>query len=385
MTELEQYRQEIDRIDGELVQLFLERMAVTGKVGEYKQRAGIPVLDAGREKQVIAAKTALTDDPARKADVAALYEEIMAISRRQQRKLVREGAEEPGYAAYAAALAARREPVAAPRVVSPGEPGCYSEEAAVGFFGPEVSSRGLAWFPDVFAALERGEADYAVLPVENSSTGSIRQVYDLLAQYNYYVVGECQVKVEHCLMALPGAALEDIQAVYSHEQGLMQCERYLDAHWGWRRVPTLDTAGSAKQVAESGDRTAAAICSRRAAQIYGLHILAEGVNYNAMNHTRFVVVSPVLELRPGRNKISAVFRLPHQSGSLHEILTVFAVQGLNLLKIESRPIPGRGWEYLFFLDFTGDLAAPEMDGVLHGLGQLAAEFRILGNFRGYEP
>lgn len=385
MTELEQYRQEIDRIDGELVQLFLERMAVTGKVGEYKQRAGIPVLDAGREKQVIAAKTALTDDPARKADVAALYEEIMAISRRQQRKLVREGAEEPGYAAYAAALAARREPVAAPRVVYQGEPGCYSEEAAVGFFGPEVSSRGLAWFPDVFAALERGEADYAVLPVENSSTGSIRQVYDLLAQYNYYVVGECQVKVEHCLMALPGVALEDIQTVYSHEQGLMQCERYLDAHWGWRRVPTLDTAGSAKQVAESGDRTAAAICSRRAAQIYGLHILAEGVNYNAMNHTRFVVVSPVLELRPGRNKISAVFRLPHQSGSLHEILTVFAVQGLNLLKIESRPIPGRGWEYLFFLDFTGDLAAPEMDGVLHELGQLAAEFRILGNFRGYEP
>lgn len=385
MTELEQYRQEIDRIDGELVQLFLERMAVTGKVGEYKQRAGIPVLDAGREKQVIAAKTALTDDPARKADVAALYEEIMAISRRQQRKLVREGAEEPGYAAYAAALAARREPVAAPRVVYQGEPGCYSEEAAVGFFGPEVSSRGLAWFPDVFAALERGEADYAVLPVENSSTGSIRQVYDLLAQYNYYVVGECQVKVEHCLMALPGVALEDIRTVYSHEQGLMQCERYLDAHWGWRRVPTLDTAGSAKQVAESGDRTAAAICSRRAAQIYGLHILAEGVNYNAMNHTRFVVVSPVLELRPGRNKISAVFRLPHQSGSLHEILTVFAVQGLNLLKIESRPIPGRGWEYLFFLDFTGDLAAPEMDGVLHELGQLAAEFRILGNFRGYEP
>ena len=138
-------------------------------------------------------------------------------------------------------------------------------------------------------------------------------------------------------MALPGVALEDIHTVYSHEQGLMQCERYLDAHRGWRRVPTLDTAGSAKQVAESGDRTAAAICSRRAAQIYGLHILAEGVNYNAMNHTRFVVVSPVLELRPGRNKISTVFRLPHQSGSLHEILTVFAVQGLNLLKIESRP------------------------------------------------
>lgn len=214
----------------------------------------------------------------------------------------------------------------------------------MGFFGPEVSSRGLAWFPDVFAALERGEADYAVLPVENSSTGSIRQVYDLLAQYNYYVVGECQVKVEHCLMALPGVALEDIRTVYSHEQGLMQCERYLDAHRGWRRVPTLDTAARPSRWLKAATAPPPPSAPGRAAQIYGLHILAEGVNYNAMNHTRFVVVSPVLELRPGRNKISAVFRLPHQSGSLHEILTVFAVQGLNLLKIESRahPRPGLG-------------------------------------------
>ena len=384
MTELEGYRQEIDRIDGELVKLFLERMAVTGKVGEYKQRAGIPVLDAGREKQVIAAKTALTDDPARKADIAALYESIMAISRRQQRHLVREGAEDAGYAAWLADLARAREPVACPRVVYQGEPGCYSEEAAAGFFGDDVDSRGLAWFTDVFAALERGEADYAVVPVENSSTGSIRQVYDLMTQYRYSIVGEWQVKVEHCLMALPGVELDQIQTVYSHEQGLMQCEKYLDAHRDWKRVPTLDTAGSAKLVAETGDRTAAAICSRRAARLYGLNILAEGVNYNSMNHTRFAVVSPVPELRTGRDKISAMFRLPHQSGSLHEILTIFAVQGLNLLKIESRPIPGHGWEYLFFLEFTGDLSMDGMDGALHELSQLAAEFRILGNYKGYE-
>ena len=384
MTELEQYRREIDRIDGELVKLFLARMEVTGQVGAYKQREGIPVLDAGREQQVIAAKTALTDDPARKADIAALYESIMAISRRQQRHLVHEGAEDPGYAAYLADRARAREPVAHPRVVYQGEPGCYSEEAAAGFFGDSVDSRGLPWFTDVFAALERGEADYAVVPVENSSTGSIRQVYDLLSQYRYSIIGERQVKVEHCLMALPGVELSHIKTVYSHEQGLMQSEKYLDAHRDWKRVPTLDTAGSAKLVAETFDRTAAAICSRRAAKLYGLHILAEGVNYNSMNHTRFAVVSPVPELRPGRDKISAMFRLPHQSGSLHEILTIFAVQGFNLLKIESRPIPGRGWEYLFFLDFTGDLAADGMDGVLHELSQLAAEFRILGNYRGYE-
>ena len=385
MTELEQYRREIDAIDGELVQLFLRRMEVTGNVGRYKQERGIPVLDAGRERQVIAAKTALTDDPARKADVAALYESIMAISRRQQRTLVQEGAEDPGFAAYLAALREARLPLEHPRVVYQGEPGAYSEEAAVGFFGPEVESVGLPWFGDVFAALDRREADYAMLPIENSSTGSIRQVYDLLGQYQYYVVGEWQVKVDHCLMALPGVGLDDIKTVYSHEQGLMQSEKFLDEHRDWRRIPTLDTAGSAKQVAETGDRTAAAICSRRAAEIYGLHIFKEGVNHNDWNYTRFVVVSPKMELREGRNKISAIFRLPHQSGSLHEILTIFAVQGLNLMKLESRPIPGRSWEYLFFLEFTGDLSAPGMEGVLHELSQLSAEFRLLGNFKGYEP
>lgn len=384
MSQLEEYRAKIDAIDAQLSRLFLERMEVTGRVGKYKKAQGIPVLDAQREKQVIAAKTALTDDPAGKADLAALYESIMAISRRQQRKLVREGSEDRGYARWLKALEDRRSPVERPRVVYQGEPGCYSEEAAAGFFGERVESKGLPWFDDVFAALSRGEADYAMLPIENSSTGSIRQVYDLLAQYDFSLVGEWQVKVEHCLAALPGVKLEDIKTVYSHEQGLMQCDKFLDGHRDWARVPVLDTAGSAKQVSETGDRAVAAICSRRAAKLYGLEELAFPINHNAANVTRFVAVSPRLELREGRDKISAVFSLPHQSGSLHEILTIFAVQGLNLQKLESRPILGRGWEYLFFLDFTGELTAPGMDGVLHELSQLSADFRILGNFRAYE-
>lgn len=385
MDTLEEYRAQIDAIDAQLSQLFLRRMAVTGQVGEYKKAHGLPVLDARREREVLMKKAALVDDPQRKGDVHAFFESIMAISRRQQRRLVTEGAEDPGYGRWLAALEHRREPVAAPRVVYQGEPGCYSSEAAAGFFGEEVKAAGLPWFGDVFQALAEGRADYAVLPVENSSTGSIRQVFDLLAQYNFSLVGEWQVKVEHCLAALPGVGMEEVRSVYSHEQGLMQCDRFLDAHPAWRRVPTLDTAGSAKQVAETGDRQAAAICSRRAAKLYGLEVLAAPINHNAANVTRFVVVSPVLELRPGRDKISALFSLPHQSGSLHEILTTFAVQGLNLQKLESRPIPGRGWEYLFFLDFSGDLTAPGMDGVLHELSQLSADCRILGNFKAYEP
>ena len=192
------------------------------------------------------------------------------------------------------------------------------------------------------------------------------------------------MKVEHCLAALPGVTMEDIQTVYSHEQGLQQCDRFLDSHRNWVQVPALDTAGSAKQVRQAGDRTAAAICSQRAARLYGLDVLAAPINHNTANFTRFVVASPVLELRQGRDKISAVFTLPHQSGSLHEILTIFAVSGLNLVKLESRPIPDRGWEYRFFVEFSGDLTAPGMDGVLHELSQLSADFRVLGNFRGYE-
>ncbi|MDD5938911.1 MAG: bifunctional chorismate mutase/prephenate dehydratase [Clostridiales bacterium] len=383
MSELEEYRRQIDAIDEELVRLFLRRMAVTGQVGEYKRARDIPVLDSQRERQVIAAKTALADTPAAKADVASLYESIMAISRRQQRTLVREGAEDPGYARWLEMKARRREPVEHPRVVYQGEPGAYSEEAAAGFFGEEVRTRGLPWFNDVFQALANGEADYAMLPIENSSTGSIRQVYDLLTQYDFSLVGEWQVRVEHCLAALPGVTMEDISTVHSHEQGLQQCDRFLEGHRDWVQVPALDTAGSAKWVRETGDPAAAAICSRRAARLYGLNVLAGPINHNTANFTRFVVVSPVPELREGRDKISAVFTLPHQSGSLHEILTVFAVHGLNLQKIESRPIPDRGWEYFFFLECTGDLTAPGMDGVIHELSQLSADFRILGNFKGY--
>ena len=385
MSQLDQYRAQIDAIDRQIVPLFLQRMEVTGQVGEYKKSLGIPVLDPDRERQVLAAKEALCPDPHRRADVHALYESIMAISRRQQRGLVTEGEEDPGFARWMSMTRKVREPVAQPRVVYQGEPGAYSEEAAVGFFGEKVQARGLPWFGDVFEALARGEADYAMLPIENSSTGSIRQVYDLLAQYDFSLVGEWQVKVEHCLAVCPGVKMEDIRTVCSHEQGLMQCDRFLDAHRDWTRVPVLDTAGSARQLRETGDRTAAAICSRRAARLYGLEILAAPINHNTANTTRFVVVSPVPELRQGRNKAAVTFTLAHQSGTLHELLTVFAVHGLNLLKLESRPIPDRGWEYRFFAEFSGDLTAPGMDGVLHELSQLSAELRVLGNFKEYQP
>jgi chorismate mutase/prephenate dehydratase len=381
MSELDLMRGAIDEIDNQIVHLFERRMAVTEQVGRYKQARNMAVLDAGREKEVLAGKAALVQDMKMKTGVTLLYETIMGISRRQQREIVREGAEEPNFARFQAAYEQLRQPVENPRVVYQGEPGAYSEEAARNFFGPQVEAKGLRQFEDVFLAIQSGQADYGVLPIENNSTGAIRQVYDLLSQYEFYLVGETTVRVEHCLMAPKGATLDTITHVYSHEQGLFQSEPFLNEHPTWIKTPLEDTAGSAKYVAQTGDITKAAICSARSAEIYGLEILAHGVNYSSINTTRFVVVSPCMELRPGADKISTIVTTPHESGCLHEILTIFAVNGLNMVKLESRPIQGHSWEYMFFLEFTGDLAAPEMDGVLHELAQTAGELRVLGNFK----
>lgn len=380
MSKLDELRQSIDQIDRELVRLFERRMAVTEQVGRYKQEIGMPVLDAAREREVLAKKVDLLSNPALQSDVVRLYENIMAISRRQQRGLVLEGQENPDFSKIMGDIARAGAPIPDPRVVYQGEPGAYSEMAAVDFFGEDVNALGLEQFEDVFLALKEGRADYAVVPIENSSTGAIRQIYDLMTQYDCFVVGETTVAIQHCLMALPGVTLEEIQTVYSHEQGLFQCEQYLNQHPKWNRVPQADTAGSANMVAQSGDRTKAAICSKRSASIYGLEILAEAINSNANNTTRFVVISTRMELRPGRDKVSTCFRVPHQSGSLQEILTIFAVHGLNMVRLESRPIQGRSWEYLFFLEFTGDLTADGMEGVFRELTQSSDQFRVLGNF-----
>ena len=380
MDELQDLRRDIDAIDRELVELFRRRMDVTARVGAYKRSRGVPVLDQERERQVLQNKGELAGEALRPA-VITLYQTIMALSRRQQRDLMGQGADNPGVRRWLDAKAAQRRPVASPRVVYQGVPGAYSEQAAVNFFGEDVDAAGLEQFEDCFLALREGRADYAVLPIENSSTGAIRQIYDLLTQYECYMVGETTVRVEHCLMAPKGASLDTVTHVYSHEQGLFQCERYLNAHPGWKQVPQADTAGSARMVAGSGDITKAAICSARAAELYGLTILAKGINHNTQNTTRFVVVSPRLELRPGADKVSTLFVLPHEAGSLHEVLTVFAVHGLNMVKLESRPLPQRSWQYMFFLEFAGAPDDPAVNDALHELAQTTGEFRVLGWFR----
>lgn len=378
MDELKQLRDRIDDIDQSLLNLFAQRMEITQKVGEYKLAHGMAVLDEGREKEVLASKTALAPDRL-KGDVTALFETIMALSRRQQRRLVAVNGE--SYAAYLDQKAkAVHAPVERPTVVYQGEPGAYAEEAAVSYFGEDAPRRNLPAWEDVFAALQSGEADYGVVPIENSSTGSINQVYDLLAHFGAFIVGEVTLQVNHCLMAPAGVSLGDIQTVYSHEQGLRQCAPYLKTHPAWGQISLGNTAAAAKFVSESG-APCAAIASERCAALYGLHIRERHIAQAEENATRFVVVAPRMELDESRDKISALFTLPHKAGTLHQIMAVFAAQGLNMMKLESRPIPGHSWEYLFFVDFSGNLLQADMDPVLQELTECATSFRILGNYR----
>ena len=378
MDELKSLRDEIDVIDRQIAALFQQRMDVTYRVGQYKVRNNMNVLDETREKEVLAAKAALSDDPSMQAALTTLFESIMSISRQQQRKLVEEN--DIWFDRYLADRSQIRSPLPNPRVLYQGEPGAYADEAAAMFFGEDTPREKVRTWEEIFIALKEGRADYGVLPIENSSTGAINQVYDLLARYGAYIVGEQIVKVDHCLMAPKGASLDSITDVYSHEQGLSQCEEFLKVK-PWQRHAMLNTAAAAKYVAQSGDTTHAAIGSKRAAALYELEVLAESINFNDSNYTRFVVVSPVMEHRDGADKISALFTLPHKSGTLHRIMSVFAVAGLNMMKLESRPVAGRNWEYLFFVDFSGDLDEDGMTSVIRELTQTASGFRVLGNYK----
>ena len=381
MSKLDELRAQIDDIDAQMVALFEKRMQVTEQVGRYKLENDLPVLDQKREAEVLAKKEAMLKNQYLKTEVKDFFGSIMAISRRQQRALMADQSRLERYADCCTGLRQARSPVQDPRVLYQGVPGAYAEEAAALFFGEQVRRGSAATWQALFEALMRGEADYIVVPIENSSTGSINAVYDLLAQYGAYVVGEQMVRVEHCLAVLPGTRMEEISAVYSHEQGFFQSEGFLSEHAAWRRHAVLNTAAAAKMVAEGGSHAQAAVCSRRAAKLYGLEILCEGINTSRDNFTRFFIVSKTMEIRPGSDKVSLMFTLPHEPGTLNSILGILAVHQTNLLRLESRPMPGKSWEYRFFVDAEGDLRSEAWRSVLFEILENTLTLRILGNYR----
>ncbi len=269
--------------------------------------------------------------------------------------------------------------MAKPIVAFQGEHGAYSEEAVRQKFGDQVETLPRRSFADIFSAVEGGEADYGVLPVENSVAGSINQAYDLLLERDLRVVGEVCLRVRHCLMAPRGTKLEEIRLVRSHPQALAQCERTIREH-GWEAEAVYDTAGSAKVLAENPEPGVAAIASALAAEIYGLEILARGIEDMTWNTTRFFVLGHREAEMVERSKTSLVFAVPHRPGALVECLDEFARRGLNLTKLESRPRRNRPWHYVFYLDCEGHWQEPECQAALMGLLSKAAFVKLLGSY-----
>ena len=377
MNELEQLRQKIDELDRQLLPLFTERMEVCGKVADYKRKVGKAVLDAEREKQVLESKLSLPGAAEMKEEVYEFFNAIMTISRVRQSRMLGDA----GKRRHCGDVLDMTKPVIEnPKIVYFGSEGAYSEEAAIGFFGEESDRFYAKAFEDAFEALWDGRADYAVLPIENSSTGMIAGVADLLVKYEYYIVGEIYIPIRHCLMGVKGAQLSDIKTVYSHEQALLQCSEFLKNMGDVQSEAYYSTALSAKAVAEDDDKTKAAIASLRTAKLYGLDVLAEEINTSGKNTTRFAVISRCPEIRDGADKISAAFTLKHECGTLYRILSSFARGGLNLLKLESRPIPDSPFEYRFFVDYTGNLNDETVRSVTDTAIEETENFVILGNY-----
>ncbi len=260
-----------------------------------------------------------------------------------------------------------------------GERGAFSEEAAIVHFGADVSPIPCRSFSEVFTAVSTGGADFGVVPIENSLTGSVYSNYDLLMEHALHIVGETEVRIRHCLLCLPGVGLEKVRRVLSHPQALSQCERSLRALLPWAElVPMYDTAGSAKVLKEKGLKDAAAVAGRRAAEIYGLVVVKEGIEDSAENYTRFLILSPKPACPEGAAKTSVVFAVENVPGALYRCLEPFATRGIDLANIESRPLRGRRWEYIFYLDFVGNLQEKPVREALEELRKRTEFLRVLG-------
>lgn len=373
--DLLELRQKLDVLDSQLVSLYEERMDICKQVAEYKISTGKKVFDAQREMEKIATVKSLTHNEFNKLGIEELFEQIMAMSRKLQYQILSE--RESGGRLPFIPVEDLQEQKA--RVVFQGAPGAYSHAAMLKYFGDKVDSIHVETFRDAMTVIEEGRADFAVLPIENSTAGIVSEIYDLLVEFENYIVGEQIIPIEHCLLGVPGADISDIKTVYSHAQSLMQSERFLRDR-DFKQISMKNNAFAASKVAEDGDKSQAAIASEIAAQIYGLDVLLKGVNDSDTNSTRFIIVTNQKIFRKDASKISICFEIPHKSGSLYHMISHFIYNNLNMTKIESRPIPERNWEYRFFVDFEGNMADGAVKNALRGLREEAQNLKVLGNY-----
>lgn len=373
---LQEIRGQLDIIDAQIVELFEKRMQLCADVAEFKIETGKAVFDKEREQQKIASVTGMAHGEFNKKAVDELFSQIMTISRRLQYQLL----EQHGKAMEMGFTQVDHLPTEGIRVVYQGLEGAYSHAAALSYFGEEVNAYHVPMFEDAMKAVQDGEADYAVIPIENSSAGAVIDTYDLMIKYDNTIVAEILLPINHALLGVPGACIEDIKTVYSHPQSLMQCSEYLNSNRQWRQISMPNNAVAAKKVTDDQDKTQAAVAGVTAGRLYGLNVLKECINHNKDNTTRFVVLCKKPVFRESASKVSICFELPHHSGTLYNMLGNFIYNGVNMVMIESRPILGRNWEYRFFVDIEGKLSDASIQNSLKGISEEASYFRILGNY-----
>ncbi|MBI4284792.1 MAG: prephenate dehydratase [Chloroflexi bacterium] len=349
---IDDLRRQIDEADARIVRLIAARIKIAEEIGKEKARLGKQIVDMGREKQVLEnIKAIAREADVNEEDIASIYRQVMAASR------IKQGMS----------------------VAFQGEAGAYSEEAALGFFGASVHTRPYESVDDVFKIVEKGETQFGIVPIENSLEGSISRVYDLLLESSLKVCGETELRVVHCLIAHPGATLDTIRRVYSHPQALGQCRAFLK-HLNAELVPTYDTAGSVKMIKEKGITDGGAVASARAAEIYGMKVIAREIEDNPNNFTRFFILAKQDAPPSGNDKTSIVFSVKHRPGSLFELLKELADRKINLTKIESRPTRQKPWEYNFYLDFEGHREDEVPRAALAGMENYALFIKVLGSY-----
>ena len=375
--ELSDYRTEIDHIDRQLTQLFAQRMEVSAGIGAYKKEHGLPVLDPARERKKLLDIAGQTPEELKEYAVS-LYSLLFELSRSYQNRL--SAGETPLTQSIRAAI--ENTPQLFPEqasVACQGVEGAYSQLACDKLF--RLSNvLYFSNFEAVFSAIEKGLCRYGVIPVENSTAGSVNAVYDLMMHHNFRIVRSIRLKVDHNLLVKPGTRREDIREIYSHQQAISQCSAFLARFPNAKVIPCENTAAAAKMVASSDRNDLAALSSRSCMKLYGLECLESSVQDQDNNYTRFVCISKNLEIYPGADRTSIMAVLPHEPGSLYKLLSRFYALGINLNKLESRPIPGRDFEFMFYFDLETSVYSPRFLQLMGELPSLCEEFSYLGSY-----
>ena len=369
---IEDWRTEINTLDRELLRLLNQRARLALKVGESKTASGLSLCDHTREREVIERMSEANEGPLDDRAIVELFRAIIHESRRIQTRAVDQSSEEQ---------AANKLDFGDARVAFQGAPGAFSEQAAVQLLGEKIRLVPRPTFESLFLSIEDNSADYILAPIENSLAGFVHASLNLLLDSKLYIIGEVIIPISHCLIGCPDSSFETIVAVESHPVALDQCRRFLAANPQIKRIAAEDTAGSVERIISQGDPTRAAIAGQRAAEKYGGVILREHLEDSSENYTRFLLLSTAQEFAEDADKLSLVIELPHQPGALHSALEPFARRGIDLLKIEGRPVKGRPWEYGFYLDVRGSVHDRDVIETLAELRNRRVETRILGAYR----